>query len=154
MRICGWIALDSFFFSGEFDLPLCPGQEINSFSQPPVDFELVFKRLKSRVESNVVRAFGISLYDFTAANRGPQQVALARQVAMYIAHTSFGMSLTATGRLFGRDRTTVSHACSIVEDKRDDANFDYLVELIDRLTWLEMAPRVNADTQKDKSLKQ
>lgn len=52
--------------------------------------------------------------------RGRRPVARARQVAMYLAHVGFGLSLTRVGICFGRDRTTVRHACALIEDGRDD----------------------------------
>ena len=50
--------------------------------------------------------------------------ARARQLAMYLAHVVLGESLTDIGAAFGRDRTTVSHACNLIEDMRDDVEFD------------------------------
>ncbi|KKB76742.1 hypothetical protein VW35_16655 [Devosia soli] len=50
--------------------------------------------------------------------------ARARQLAMYLAHVVKGISLTSIGAAFGRDRTTVSYACGLIEDLRDDARFD------------------------------
>jgi len=41
------------------------------------------------------------------------------------------LSLTATGRLFGRDRTTAAHACTVVEDRRDDPLFDRALDLLE-----------------------
>jgi hypothetical protein len=41
------------------------------------------------------------------------------------------LSLTDTGRLFGRDRTTVAHACCVVEDRRDDPAFDRALDLLE-----------------------
>lgn len=52
--------------------------------------------------------------------RGRSAVALARQMAMYLAHVVFGLSYTRVGICFGRDRTTVRHACALIEDRRDD----------------------------------
>lgn len=58
----------------------------------------------------------------------------ARQVAMYLASSLFGMTMTRIGELFGRDRSTVSHALRVVEDGRTDPVFD---SKIDRLElWL------------------
>lgn len=51
-------------------------------------------------------------------------VARARQLAMYLSHVILGHSLTTVGAAFGRDRTTVSHACGLIEDMRDDPHFD------------------------------
>lgn len=58
------------------------------------------------------------------ASRCRLQVARARQLAMYLAHVILGESLTAIGAAFGRDRTTVSYACGLIEDMRDDPTFD------------------------------
>ena len=58
-------------------------------------------------------------------------MALARQVAMYLAHVGCGLSLTETGRLFERDRTTVAHACGVIEDRRDDPIFDRALDLLE-----------------------
>lgn len=54
------------------------------------------------------------------AGRGRRAVARARQISMYLSHVGFGLSLTRVGICFGRDRTTVRHACALVEDRRDD----------------------------------
>jgi chromosomal replication initiation ATPase DnaA len=52
------------------------------------------------------------------------RVAATRQLAMYLMNVVLGRSLTEVGEFFGRDRTTVSHACGLIEDRRDDAGFD------------------------------
>jgi chromosomal replication initiation ATPase DnaA len=69
--------------------------------------------------------------DLRGSTRGRAKVALARQVAMYLAHVGCGLSLTETGRLFGRDRTTVAHACGVIEDRRDDPLFDRALDLLE-----------------------
>jgi chromosomal replication initiation ATPase DnaA len=53
-------------------------------------------------------------------SRGRRPVAQARQQAMYLSHVVFGLSLNRVGICFGRDRTTVRHACHILEEGRDD----------------------------------
>ena len=65
--------------------------------------------------------------------RGRSRVAFARQVAMYLAHVTFGLTLTTVGRAFGRDRTTVSHACALVEDARDNPEFDRTLEILEAI---------------------
>jgi len=65
--------------------------------------------------------------------RGRSRIAFARQVAMYLAHVTFGLTLTTVGRAFGRDRTTVSHACALVEDARDNPEFDRTLELLEAI---------------------
>lgn len=74
----------------------------------------------------VARAFHLPPADLLARTRRAD-IALARQVAMYVAHVGLAETLTAAGRRFGRDRTTAAHACRRVEDRRDDPRFDGLV---------------------------
>jgi chromosomal replication initiation ATPase DnaA len=57
-------------------------------------------------------------------SRCRKRVAATRQLAMYLMHVALGRSLTDVGRTFGRDRTTVSHACARIEDMRDLPLFD------------------------------
>lgn len=56
-----------------------------------------------------------------------------RQIAMYICHVVLQLSLTDIGTAFGRDRTTVGHACNVVEDRRDDKAYDEFVAAIERV---------------------
>jgi len=59
------------------------------------------------------------------ARRGRRPIALARQTAMYLAHVAFGLTFTRVGICFGRDRTTVRHACALIEDRRDDPSLEF-----------------------------
>ncbi len=60
-------------------------------------------------------------------------VASARQIAMYLCHTIFSVALTEIGQHFKRDRTTVAHACHVVEDRRDEDVFDLTVNQLEEL---------------------
>ncbi len=60
-------------------------------------------------------------------NRGSADAAFARQMAMYLCHVGFGISISRVALAFGRDRSTVGHACHLVEDRRDDPAFDQLL---------------------------
>ncbi len=70
--------------------------------------------------------------------RGRKNIARARQIAMYLAHTAGGLSLSGVGRLFGRDRTTVAHACALVEDARDEAVFDRTLQSLESAIGCQM----------------
>ena len=63
---------------------------------------------------------------------GRRSTCHVRQIAMYVCHVVLRLSLSDIGAAFGRDRTTVSHACNVVEDRRDDASFDAFVSAIER----------------------
>ncbi|MFM9860708.1 helix-turn-helix domain-containing protein [Pseudoxanthobacter sp. M-2] len=78
------------------------------------------------LEAVVARAFHLPSTDLHAPTRRAD-IALARQVAIYVAHVGLAETLTAAGRRFGRDRSTAAHACRRVEDRRDDPGFDGLV---------------------------
>jgi hypothetical protein len=56
-----------------------------------------------------------------------------RQIAMYVCHVQLGIPMSDIGPCFGRDRTTVGHACQVVEDRRDEPAFDEFVAMLERL---------------------
>ena len=88
-------------------------------------------RLRRIIEGAIGDIFGVPKSDLSKPSRGKAPVAFARQVAMYVAHVTCGLSLTHVGLIFARDRTTVAHACAVVEDKRDDPIFDSTLELME-----------------------
>ncbi len=98
-------------------------------------------RLRTAIEGAVAQVFGIRHAELFRATRGKARVALARQVAMYLAHVACGLSFTDVGLLFSRDRTTVAHACRVIEDRRDDPVFDRALELLEWVVPTLAAPR-------------
>ena len=66
--------------------------------------------------------------------------AFARRLAMYLAHVAFGMSLGRAARAFGRDRSTIRHACMAIEDRRDDPRFDRWLAALERSVAAAPAP--------------
>jgi hypothetical protein len=79
----------------------------------------------------IARDFGLNMAALFAPTRGPPRAAFARQVAMYLAHTGFELSLETISRVFHRDRTTVAHACRVIEDGRDDIWLDCRLEALE-----------------------
>ncbi|WP_240007004.1 helix-turn-helix domain-containing protein [Pseudaquidulcibacter saccharophilus] len=95
-----------------------------------------------RIVSEIV-AFSTGIKDdLIAPTRGTPQNAFARQMAMYLTHVGFGISINRVASAFGRDRTTVSYACNLIEDKRDEADFDNYLDNIERLL-NEIPPAAN-----------
>ena len=78
-------------------------------------------------EKTVAVALDIPLSRMRSQTRSSADAALARQIAMYLCHTTFSILLTEIGLHFRRDRTTVSYACALIEDRRDDLEFDALI---------------------------
>ena len=106
---------------------LAAQQDTASTGETPFEAESACRFL----EAIVAAALGAQLADLRARNRGRQPIAAARQMMMYLAHVKLGLSLTRVGELFGRDRTTVAHACARVEDSRDDPNRDRVVACLE-----------------------
>jgi hypothetical protein len=79
----------------------------------------------------VARDFGLEMAALFAPTRGARRIAFARQVAMYLAHIGFELNFETISRVFDRDRTTVSHACHVVEDGRDDIWLDCRLEALE-----------------------
>jgi chromosomal replication initiation ATPase DnaA len=83
-------------------------------------------------------ALGVSCDAIVDHARGPSEVAFARQVAMYLCHVAFELSLARVALAFGRDRSTVAHACHAIEDRREHEEFDLWIESLE--TMLRGAP--------------
>ena len=62
----------------------------------------------------VAESYGFEAADLTGKRRS-QDIALARQVAMYLCRDMTDLSTTAIGRSFNRDHTTVMHGCEKIE---------------------------------------
>jgi chromosomal replication initiation ATPase DnaA len=84
------------------------------------------------VESMVASAFAVDPQALRSRGRGRASAAFARQVAMYLAHTRLGLSFTAVGSCFSRDRTTAAHACRTVENRRENVELDTIIDLLER----------------------
>ncbi len=77
--------------------------------------------------------FNVPARELRRPGRCSDDVSRVRQIAMYCAHTVLGMSMADVGKGFGRDRTTVIHACHIIEDLRDDREFEAILLRIEQL---------------------
>ncbi len=94
---------------------------------------------KARLTQQTVSlVFRQPVEEIWAATRRSKRVAFARQTAMYLTHVAFGMSLAQVASAFGRDRTTVAHACHVVEERRDDPSFDEHLDALE--DFLRSAP--------------
>ena len=115
------LASESFF--NKLDYHAASGHEDNY---------LQFIRVRPIILEMVSKVFRVSTRDLLAKSRSQAHIAFARQVAMYLTHICCGLNLTETGRLFNRDRTTVAYACNLVEDRRDEIDFDLTLEILEK----------------------
>lgn len=72
----------------------------------------------------VACGLGVEVDEILEPGRGSRRTAFARQVAMYLHYIVHEQSLAQVALAFGRDRSTVSHACHAIEDKREEPVFD------------------------------
>ncbi|MEF2551779.1 helix-turn-helix domain-containing protein [Aurantimonas sp. A2-1-M11] len=92
-------------------------------------------RSACRLAREIASAFlNVPVHDIDRPTRAIAPICEARHVSMYLAHVVFQVPLTAMAGEFGRDRTTVAHAVRRIEDRRDDANFDAVIERLERLS--------------------
>jgi chromosomal replication initiation ATPase DnaA len=89
-------------------------------------------------------ALNVSSEDVLHEMRGSAEVAFARQVASYLCHTAFEMSLARVAAAFARDRSTVAHACHVIEDRRDDAQFDLWIGALEAMLREAPTPQAQA----------
>lgn len=95
--------------------------------------------LRGCLEQLVASAFQLDELLLRLPTRGRAEVARARQSAMYLAHTVFHLSLTEVGQMFDRDRTTVAHACRVIEEFREEPAFDRAMDMLERSTRIMQA---------------
>jgi chromosomal replication initiation ATPase DnaA len=80
----------------------------------------------------VAAAFRIPLAELSAPTRRSAAVAVARQMAMYLARVTLGLSYRDVAAGFGRDPRTVVHACRHVEDSREDPRIDAVITSLEQ----------------------
>lgn len=88
------------------------------------------KKIVAAARDVAALSCGVDEIEMRAGHRRAE-VAFARQLAMYLCHVVANMSLREISNAFGRDRTTVSHACHAIEDRRDCPTFDKQVDLLE-----------------------
>lgn len=86
--------------------------------------------------------FNVSSKEIRKPGRATLGVSRVRQVAMYVAHVVLRLNMTDIGRAFGRDRTTVIYACHLIEDLRDDDDFDRIITMTERVALAAFSNRL------------
>lgn len=90
------------------------------------------------VMAAVTLEFGVPNVEVYSPTKGNSRSSFARQIGMYLTHIVYEINLSRVARAYSRDRSTVSHACRVVEEYRDDPIID---EKLDRLeAFLVSAP--------------
>lgn len=102
--------------------------------------ELARDQASARLAAGVASfALGVPVEEILGRARGNAQAAFARQVAVYLCHTAFAWSLSRVAIAFGRDRSTIAHACHAIEDRREEPQFDLWIASLEAM--LREAPQ-------------
>jgi chromosomal replication initiation ATPase DnaA len=119
-------------------------------STPPAGFHATSKRRDEVAQEmcecliDIAAAlFSVSSKELRRPGRTSDAASRVRQIAMYVAHVVLRLTQAEVGRGFGRERTTVLHACHIVEDLRDDAEFDHVVSMVERIAQAAFRARLD-----------
>jgi chromosomal replication initiation ATPase DnaA len=88
--------------------------------------------------------FNVSGRELRKSGRSSMGVSRVRQVAMYVAHVVLRLNMADIGKAFGRDRTTVLYACHLIEDLRDDDEFDRIITMTERVALAAFGGRAGA----------
>lgn len=100
----------------------------------------------AELAANVVSyALGVPAQNIVDDARRCTKTAYARQLAMYLCHTGFELSLARVAVAFGRDRSTVAHACHAIEDRREEDQFDLWIGSLEAM--LRAAPALAPDEE-------
>ncbi|MEM9329954.1 MAG: helix-turn-helix domain-containing protein [Pseudomonadota bacterium] len=122
-------------------------QPVNQIQKPCIGNKAEETKTEEQKSDLVIRAtiqivavaFELDPDALLKPQRGSAKIARSRQVSCYLLHTSLSLPLVEIGKIFGKDRTTIGHACRLVEDLRDEPSFD------DRIVELEKTIRLVKD---------
>lgn len=114
--------------------PLQWAVESDADGAPPHDRALTAERrllcmIVRQLTEELLRATGLE----SSEDPGRRATSHVRQVAMYVCHVAYSMPMGEVAQAFGRDRSTVGHACRMVEDRRDDRAYDTFVGIVERM---------------------
>ena len=118
-------------------------------------------RLTEKFESDRARARQVvcmlagvlGLSEDLILNSQSRPAIVARHIAFTIARNAFGMSLARLAVAFGRDRSSVAHACRVLEERRDDLAFDHWMTALENSAAVAPAPFLAAAAKPDGNAK-
>lgn len=77
--------------------------------------------------------FSVPSRDLRSRDRIHASICRVRQIGMYVTHVTLGLKMTEVAKGFGRDRSTIVHSCHLIEDMRDEVEFDRIVGVVERI---------------------
>ena len=77
--------------------------------------------------------FNVNSKEMRRTGRTAFDVSRVQQIAMYVSHVVLGLSMAEVGKGFQRELATVLHACHLIEDMRDDRDFDRIIGMTEQV---------------------
>lgn len=74
---------------------------------------------------------GVTVQDVLQPSRHNRASAGARAIAMYLVHVGLGVPVREVASGFRRHRSTVAHACQRVEERREAAEWDSRITILE-----------------------
>ena len=107
----------------------CPWKLSERLLSPPICYLQVSSGPQSLllirfVIQMVASAFEFTTQDLFRERRESAKLVRARQVTIYLLHTSLRRPFGELAEIFDKDRSTIGHACRVIEDLRDIPKFD------------------------------
>jgi len=100
-------------------------------NKTPIYIDIARARL---IVSAVAAEFAVPEAAILGERKGKSEISYGRQIAMYLMHCILGTTKSRIAEVFGRHFSTVSHACKLIEEHRDDPVLDQkLIGLENRL---------------------
>ena len=101
-------------------------------ARTPRDEERIFEACDCIIDL-AAAFFNVPGRELRQPGRSAVDVTRVRQIAMYLAHVMLALPMGDVGKAFGKERTTVVHACHLVEELRDDGELDAVVCRLERV---------------------
>jgi len=87
----------------------------------------------------VALEFGVTETDLIDPPRASSHLRFARQIAIYLINTVYGLNPSHIARIFAKDRSTITHALKVIEECREDPVLD--LKIIHLENFLKQAPK-------------
>ncbi len=91
--------------------------------------------------------FSVCGRQLRAPNRSATDIARIRQIGMYVAHVTLGVKMADVAAGFARNKSTVVHACHLIEDMREDADFDRIIAKVEEIVRIAFSIGIRETTR-------
>lgn len=114
-------------------LPISQSQPFSPYAIPGLNRQLTENKTAMSILEMVSKSLEVSIPNILGFSRTREKV-IARHIAMYLIYTRTKLGYKPVGSIFGRDHTTVMHACKVV---RDNLTFRHETDIVTHLRNIE-----------------